>query len=129
MANVVAIGIDIVHIARCQRLYQRYGSRFTRRFLTAPELAALNQRRGPAVNQFLAGRWAAKEAAYKALSTVVSGRVSLREVEVSELPGGAPAIRFLAQTAALAEHAGVRRSLVSISHETDVAVAQVLLLK
>lgn len=122
---VVAIGVDVESIARVDQLLQRYGVRFTDRVFTEGEAAYSLRRKHPA--QHLAGRFAAKEAAMKALGTGRSGGVLWRSVEVVRV-SGPPQLRFHGDAARRFESIGARRSLVTISHSGDTALSQVLLL-
>ena len=70
----------------------------------------------------LAGRWAAKEAVSKVLGLGVRG-IGWREIEIERLPTGQPAVRLHGRAAARAEQLGMGRIAVSISHESDYAVA------
>lgn len=123
--GVVAIGVDVESITRVDQLLQRYGVRFTGRVFTEGEAAYSLRRKHPA--QHLAGRFAAKEAAMKALGTGRSGGVLWRSVEVVRV-SGPPQLRFHGDAARRFESIGARRSLVTISHSGDTALAQVLLL-
>ena len=76
---------------------------------------------------FVAGRFAAKEAAVKALGTGFAEGVSMRDVEVLRLPSGRPELRFSGAAARRAEELGVKAVHVSLTHERDVAGAVVVL--
>ena len=122
---VVGIGIDVVETARLTRALTAHGSRFEERVFTAGELADSANRRDR--TQALAGRFAAKEACLKALSTGIFDGVSLRQAELVSSETGAPQLRL---TGALAERArlrGVRSVYVSVTHEVGIAAAVVLL--
>ena len=70
----------------------------------------------------MAGRWAAKEAVSKVLGLGVRG-IGWRDIEIERLPTGQPAVRLHGRAAARAEQLGMERIAVSISHESDYAVA------
>ena len=76
---------------------------------------------------FLAGRWAAKEAAVKALGTGFAGGVAPSDVSVLSLPSGQPFIRFAGRARERAEELGVTSVHVSITHDAGFAAAIVLL--
>ena len=123
---VAGIGVDVCSIARIGRVAARYGERFLQRAFHEREAdadRALTDRRGGAAAQFLASRWAAKEALHKALA---SSRLQFPEVEVVRGGGGAPAFAFHGAAAAVVAARGVR-PLLSLSHDGDVAVAMVVL--
>lgn len=138
MAAVRGIGVDLCSVARIARVIDRYGERFLVRGFHEREAAAYRELRSrggaPAAAQFLASRWAAKEALHKALATT---RLLFPEVEVCrrESPsveparrsgGGAPGFAFHGDAAALVASLGVR-ALLSISHDADTTVAMVVL--
>ena len=122
---VIALGVDIESIERVGQLLERYGPRFVERVFTAGEATYSLRRRHPA--QHLAARFAAKEAAMKALGTGHSGGVLWRSIEVVRV-AGPPQLRFHDEAARRLGALGGRQSLISMSHSGDFALAQVLLL-
>ncbi len=111
------LGIDIVKVARIRAALDRFGDRFSRRVLTDGERRYVRDR-----PQTLAGRWAAKEAVSKVLGLGVRG-IGWREIEVQRLPTGQPAVRLHGRALARAEQLNMDRIALSISHESDYAVA------
>src|SRR5947209_5934380 len=103
----------------------RYGDRFLRRIFTEGEVAYCSRRRVPAIH--LAGRFAAKEAAMKALGTGHSQGVLWRDVEVVRR-GGPPQLRLHGGAERRLNAIGGRRSLVTITHTDTLAMAQVMIL-
>jgi holo-[acyl-carrier protein] synthase len=123
--NIIGIGMDATEIERVERAIARFGDRFLRRVFTDGEIAYATRRRNPAPH--FAGRFAAKEAAMKALGTGHSQGVLWKDIEVVR-KGGPPQLQF---------HGGaVRRfallkangALLTITHSETLAIAQVLLL-
>ena len=123
--NVIAIGLDATDLPRVSELLQRYRDRFLRRVFTEGEIAYCMRHRDPVPH--LAGRFAVKEAAMKALGTGHSQGVLWAHVEVVRR-GGPPQLRLHGAAAARADAMQVRRSLVTITHAATVAIAQVMLL-
>jgi holo-[acyl-carrier protein] synthase len=123
--NILGMGIDATDIPRIASALERYGERFLRRVFTEGEIAYCTRRRNPAPH--LAGRFAAKEAAMKALGTGHSRGVLWKDIEVFRA-GGPPQLRLHAGAAARAERMGVRSSLLTITHSDTLAMAQVLLM-
>lgn len=123
--GVIAIGVDIESISRVDRLLTRYGDRFVERVFTDGEAAYSLRRKHPA--QHLAGRFAAKEAAMKALGTGRALGVLWRNVEVVRVTGP-PQLQFHGGAAQRFEAIGGRKAMVTITHSSDLALAQVLLL-
>ena len=111
------LGIDIIRVSRIQDSLNRFGDRFTRRVLTPTEQAYV---RGRA--ETMAGRWAAKEAVSKVLGLGVRG-IGWRDIEIERLPTGQPAVKLHGRAARRAEQLGMGRVAISISHESDFAVA------
>ena len=122
---IIGSGIDLVEIARIEQSVERYGARFLDRVFTAAEQAYCLRKRNAA--ESLAARFAAKEAAAKALGTGISRGVNWLEIEVIREPGGRPSIRFHGRAAELAEHMGVARVALSLTHTGSLSMANVLL--
>ena len=121
---VVGLGIDVASIERVARSLQRFGARFTERVLTPAEREDLASRSGDRAST-VAGRFAVKEAAAKALGAPRD--VWWHDFEVRRGPRGEPVLRLLGSAEAHARRLGVRRCLVSITHDAGVAAAVVLL--
>jgi holo-[acyl-carrier protein] synthase len=111
------LGIDIIKVDRIRASLDRFGERFTRRVLTDQERRYVRDR-----PETMAGRWAAKEAVSKVLGLGVRG-IGWRDIEIERLPTGQPHVRLHGRAATRAEQLGMGRVAVSISHESDYAVA------
>jgi len=111
------LGIDIIRVERIRASLARFGDRFTNRVLTPAEQRYVRGR-----PETMAGRWAAKEAVSKVLGLGVRG-IGWRDIEVQRLPTGQPAVRLHGRAAARAEQLGMGRIALSITHESDYAVA------
>jgi holo-[acyl-carrier protein] synthase len=125
MANIIGLGLDLVDIDRIGETIDRYGDRFLHRIFTDSEIAYCGRRRVPAIH--FAGRFAAKEAAMKALGTGRSQGVLWRDVEIVRL-GGPPQLRLHGGAARRFAAIGGGSSRLSITHSDQLAMAQVLLL-
>ena len=123
--NILGLGFDATDIPRIATTFERYGDRFLRRVFTDGEIAYCTRRRNPVPH--LAGRFAAKEAAMKALGTGHSRGVLWKDIEVVRL-SGPPQLRLHGGAAARADRMRVRSSLLTITHSDALAMAQVLLL-
>lgn len=117
--SVLGIGIDLVEIARIERLLERHGERAIAR-ICHPGEADMGR---AALAQHVAGLFAAKEAVLKALGTGWAQGTSFRQVEVVRAPGGAPTVRLHDVAAARAAALGVGRIHLSITHESGYAAA------
>jgi len=111
------LGIDIIKVERIRAAIERFGERFSRRVLTDAERRYVRDR-----PETFAGRWAAKEAVSKVLGLGVRG-IGWRDIEVQRMPTGQPAIRLHGRAAQRADQLGMGRIAVSITHESDYAVA------
>src|SRR5262245_33359888 len=125
--NILGLGFDATDIPRIGAAFERYGERFLRRVFTEGEIAYCMRRRNPVPH--FAGRFAAKEAAMKALGTGHSRGVLWRGIEVVRAPGGPPQLKFHGGAAARFASLGATGSLLTITHSQTLAIAQVLLLR
>jgi holo-[acyl-carrier protein] synthase len=124
--NIIGIGIDATEIDRIEAVIERYGDRFLRRVFTEGEIAYATRRRNPAPH--FAGRFAAKEAAMKALGTGQALGVMWRDIEVVRGAGGPPQLRFHGGAALRFARLKANSSLLTITHSETLAIAQVMLL-
>jgi len=124
---IVSIGIDIIEVARIREVLERT-PRFTERVFTMAERAYCDSR-GAVAAQHYAARFAAKEAALKALKTGWRGGISWQDVEIGSLESGAPVLTFHGETKVLFAASGATVAHLSISHTTQHAIAQVVLEK
>jgi len=121
---ILGHGIDIIETRRIAEILDRHAERFLARVFTPDEASyAMPARRRV---EHLAGRFAAKEAALKALGTGLSRGVAWTDVEVRLLPSGQPTLRLQGRAAIIARTLGVREWHLSISHSHDYAVASVI---
>jgi holo-[acyl-carrier protein] synthase len=124
MPNIIGLGLDATDIDRIADTIERYGDRFLRRIFTDGEIAYCARRRVPAIH--FAGRFAAKEAAMKALGTGNSQGVLWRDVEIVRR-GGPPQLQFHGGAGRRFAAIGGRTSLLTITHSEELALAQVLI--
>ena len=122
---IVAIGIDIIEVARIREVLART-PRFRERVFTAAERVYCDSR-GAVAAQHYAARFAAKEAALKALQTGWRGGISWQDVEVASRESGAPYLVLHGPVLELFNTSGATAAHLSISHTTEHAIAQVIL--
>lgn len=122
---IVAIGIDIIEVARIREVLRRT-PRFRERVFTPAECAYCDSR-GAAAAQHYAARFAAKEAALKALQTGWRGGISWQDVEVASRESGAPYLILRGPVLELFASSGATAAHLSLSHTTEHAIAQVVL--
>ena len=124
--RIFGIGTDIVRVSRMQASLTRYGEKFARRILTPSELDDFSRCERPA--HFLAKRFAAKEAAVKALGLGFSAGLTPRNIGVAHEKNGKPVLEYHGKAIALVKKMGISAGHVSIADEDDHAVAFVTLL-
>ena len=122
---IVGLGTDIVEIARIEKVATRLGSAFFEHILTPTELARCQSLRQP--HRFLAKRFAAKEAAAKALGTGIAKGVTFQDFTVTNNELGQPMLTLSGQALVLAEHLGVTSVHLTLADEKQYAVATVIL--
>ncbi|HXY16537.1 MAG TPA: holo-[acyl-carrier-protein] synthase [Terriglobales bacterium] len=122
---IVGTGIDIAEVPRIAKSIARFGDRFLHRVFTAGEIRYCDSKANR-VERY-AARFAAKEAAMKAIGTGWNLGVAWRDVEVSRTPGGRPTIIFHGKAAEFANRLGAKHVALSISHTEQIAIAQVML--
>ena len=121
---VVGIGLDIVEVSRIAKAL-RGSKSITERVFTAEEIRYCSERQNK--YQHFAGRFAAKEAALKALGTGWQEGIRWRDVETTAGARGEPRLTLYGKALAIFEESEARRTLLTITHATDYAVACVVL--
>lgn len=121
---IVGTGVDIVETPRVEQALERHGARFSRRLFTPGEIAYCERFKNKA--ERYAARFAAKEAAFKALGTGWRDGVRWLDVEVTHRPSGKPELQLSGRAGEMARKMGVTRTAVSISHADRYVVAQVI---
>ncbi len=114
------IGIDVVNIKRIDKLHRQFGERFLRKVFSDEEVKYCLARQN--IAECLAGRFAAKEAFYKALDSNLQKKISLKQIEVLADSTGRPYYRLPANLGAL-------NTALSITHERDYAIAVCTLIR
>ena len=122
---IAGTGIDMAEVPRIRQAIERFGERFLQRVFTAGEIRYCDSK----ANRFerYAARFAAKEAAMKALGTGWNHGVRWRDCEVVRQQGGRPTIVFHGKAAEFAAKLGVKNAALSLTHTQDQAFAQVIL--
>jgi holo-[acyl-carrier protein] synthase len=123
---IVGIGVDIAETARIAQALERHGDRFSRRIFTPREIEYCEQYKKNKVERYTA-RFAAKEAAFKALGTGWRNGIRWLDVEVTNLPSGKPELRLEGEAREVGRRLRVDRASLSISHTDHYAIAQVIL--
>jgi holo-[acyl-carrier protein] synthase len=121
---IVGLGVDITEVDRIQSAIETSGERFLRRIYTPAERAYCEQFKNK--YERFAGRFAAKEAAMKALGTGWRRGVRWVDFEVVREAGGRPTISLGGAAKEIAAQLGVQRISLSITHTAAQALAQVI---
>lgn len=122
---IKGIGIDIVDIGRIERLVQRYKNHFLEKVFTPSEIEYCEKMAYPALHY--AGRWAAKEAFYKALPLSCQQSSSWKSIEIKATERGKPTIAICSDTLQqLLKKEEIAFCHVSISHEKKYCMACVI---
>jgi holo-[acyl-carrier protein] synthase len=121
----IAIGVDLVNIPRMRDVIARWDDKFLRRVFTDGEIAYCRARRDPVPH--FAARFAAKEAAMKALGTGLSLGVRWRDLEVRRDRGQAPRLLLHGRSREIGLARGGRAMLLALTHDGDYALAQTML--
>src|SRR5208282_3910812 len=121
---VVGLGLDIAEIDRIEAAIVRHGTPILERLFTPSEVAYCESYK----NRYerYAGRFAAKEAAMKALGTGWRHGVRWRDIEVAREPSGKPTLRLAGAAREIAARLGVKNISLSITHSGNLALAQVI---
>jgi holo-[acyl-carrier protein] synthase len=122
---IVGTGIDIAEVPRIAESIERFGDRFLRRIYTEGEIQYCASKANR-VERY-AARFAAKEAAMKALGTGWSRGVRWRDIEVVRQPGGRPTLKFHGKAAEFAARLSAKNIALSLSHTPEQAIASVIL--
>ena len=122
---IISIGIDIIEVRRVREVISRT-PRFVERVYTKRERAYCDGR-GAVAAQHYAARFAAKEAALKALQTGWTGSIAWQDIEVVSRDSGAPMLLFRGRVLELYEQSAATAAHLTISHTSEHAIAQVIL--
>ena len=120
-SRVIGLGTDIIECARIGEMIHKHGELFLNRVFTQQEIAYCSSRKTS--NHHYAGRWAAKEAALKALGTGWAKGIQWTDIAVSHQLGGKPIITIDGVAAEIAKEQGIAEIMLSISHCRHYAVA------
>lgn len=120
---IKGLGLDLVRIDRIEEMAARWGEKFLRRIFTPAEIAYCQKK--ASTPQHLAARFAAKEAALKMLGTGLKG-LNWLEIEIKNNQDGMPRIFLNGKAHNLAQKKGITALHLTITHEEEYAVAQVI---
>ena len=112
------IGIDITLISRIEKFIERFKQKGLDRFLSKKEQSIAKN------SATIAGFWAAKEAASKAIGTGIGGVCRFEDIKIKKLPSGQPILRYKKH---IRKKFHIKRSDLSITHDGDIAIAVVVI--
>jgi holo-[acyl-carrier protein] synthase len=118
---MLRVGTDLIEIVRIEEAVERWGERFLERIFTPGERAAYGERISS-----LAARFAAKEAASKALGTGLMTEIPWTDIEVLSGPAGEPGLHLHGRARECAERLGLTEWTLSLSHSGGHALAVVV---
>lgn len=122
---IIGVGIDVVQNQRLRESLEKFGTRFINRIYTEIEIGYCTKCADPALHY--AARFAAKEAAFKALGTGWAAGVKWKDIEVQRLESGRPELHLHGEALARATAMGATRFHVSLTHDQLVSCAVVVL--
>lgn len=121
---IVGLGVDITEVDRMEAAIARRGRAFLMRLFTPAEILYCERHRHSA--ERFAGRFAAKEAAMKALGTGWARGVRWIDIEVVREPSGKPTLKLAGAAREIAQSLGAKHIAVTITHDGNTALAQVI---
>lgn len=122
---ILGLGNDICDIRRIEATQLRLGDKFAQRILCQTEFAIYLEKNK--CSRYLAKRFAAKEAAAKALGTGIACGVSFQDFCISNSSNGKPQLTLSGKALAIAQSLGMRTTHISISDEKDYAMSVVII--
>lgn len=123
--KILGIGVDLVKIERIEKIVERHGERFLKKIFGPEEIVYAQKRKHSAIH--FACRFAAKEAVSKAFGTGFNGEFGFSEITVHNNDAGKPEIILSGKAQKKAQQLGVSSIHLSLSHDSDYAIAQVIL--
>ncbi|KAN0003746.1 hypothetical protein ACTFIZ_009886 [Dictyostelium cf. discoideum] len=150
MNRIFGIGNDIVKISRLESSFKRHGDKFLKRAFNEVEISIFkslipttsitesindndsnnnnnnnNNNRG---FEYLAGRWAAKESIYKAIGNQDRSKLNFQNIQILNESNGRPYVNLLEPTQSYFKELGINKIHLAISHDTDYAISNVILI-
>jgi holo-[acyl-carrier protein] synthase len=123
---LLGLGLDVTELSRITRSWERFGMRFAEKILHPDELARF-QNLSASKTAFLASRFAAKEAAVKALGTGFAKGITPADIAVLADSSGKPSLKFFGKAEEKARMIGTKHVQVSLTHGKETVAAVVIL--
>ena len=122
---ILGVGIDLIEVARIASSFEKFGERFVNRILLPDEIAYCLSHRKPA--PFLAARFAAKEAIFKAFGTGIGAALGWQDLEIRRKESGEPFVVLHGKGRDLFEARGAKSLHISLTHTENYAAATAIL--
>jgi holo-[acyl-carrier protein] synthase len=122
---ILGTGIDLIEVARIASSFEKFGERFVNRILLPDEIAYCLSHRKPA--PFLAARFAAKEAIFKAFGTGIGAALGWQDLEIRRKESGEPFVVLHGKGRDLFEARGAKSLHISLTHTENYAAATAIL--
>lgn len=120
---IIGLGMDLIEISRIEKTFSRFGTTFLYKVFTMSEYALLVSKLS---FSSIAARFAAKEAAVKALGTGFSDGITFKHIEILSRPNGKPGLCLHDKAQKKAQELGVHTILLTLSHSHNTAGAVVI---
>jgi holo-[acyl-carrier protein] synthase len=124
--QIIGHGIDLVDLETFQLLSAADLLRHWERVFTSEEIAEAGPSNGPRYLECLGGKFALKEAVYKACGGTIDGEINWTEIEVTKMPSGKPMIRLWGEMQKNCAVLGITEWLVSIAHTKTCAIGSAI---
>jgi holo-[acyl-carrier protein] synthase len=122
---IIGHGIDVVEVARIERMLREHGDRFVTRCFTVAERSYADRAARRRAEHY-AARFACKEAVLKAMGTGWRDGIEWTDIEVVREGSGQPRVRLSGRAAEIADELGITRWHVSLSHINELAMASAI---
>ena len=122
---ILGLGMDISEVARVKASLDRFGESFLQRILHPEEISYCQTYRNPA--QYVAVRFAAKEAISKAFGTGISAQLGWHDMEICRRETGEPFVKLHGAGLKLFESRGAKQLLISLTHTENYVAAVAIL--
>lgn len=121
---IIGTGVDIIEVARIDRLLEKHSPRFEEKIFTPDEILYCKSKAKPGIH--FAARFAAKEAVMKCLGTGMDKGIAFNEIEVTHEPSGQPTIKLHGKGKEQSARLNIKTIHISLSHENKYAIAQAI---
>jgi len=121
---IVGTGVDIVEVARVDRLLEKHSPKFEDKIFTRDEILYCRSKADPGIH--FAARFAAKEAVMKCLGTGMDKGIAFSDIEVTREDTGQPTIKLHGKGKELFTRLKIKTIHISLAHEKKYAIAQAI---